>query len=284
MNTTPTPDHTQLARETAEIVRTHYIGAYGECYTTEDHADLEQHILSAIAAATEQMQADLNIAKHKADYLEKRLFNVDAALVAALPDYDRENTPASQGVGRLHTERDALRAEVKNLEATLVSDRKIQDCLRRGASENGEREAQLRAEIERLKEWPQTLSGWGGTPSIVDEFIKGQQSRIHSAQLCEEENDKLRSRVVELEQNGAIAPGDFGVNDWAELKTRIASLEQDKARLDWLEKRGACFRGADKLAEETGDEKWDNWIIGNETEWAYGDLRAAIDAAKEGGK
>lgn len=66
------------------------------------------------------------------------------------------------------------------------------------------------------------------------------------------------------------------------MSAALAAAQEDKERLDWLEKRGMCFRGADNLHAMTGDKRWQGWVIGNETEWAYSDARAAIDAAREG--
>ena len=54
------------------------------------------------------------------------------------------------------------------------------------------------AEAE-LKEW-QVLRAWGGTPEIVEQWIKGQQVRIHHAQDIEESLAKAEARVAELEQ------------------------------------------------------------------------------------
>jgi hypothetical protein len=39
---------------------------------------------------------------------------------------------------------------------------------------------------EELSEW-RILNGWGGTPEIINDFIKGQQTRIHHAQDLEAE-------------------------------------------------------------------------------------------------
>jgi hypothetical protein len=39
---------------------------------------------------------------------------------------------------------------------------------------------------EELAEW-RILNGWGGTPEIINDFIKGQQTRIHYAQNLKEE-------------------------------------------------------------------------------------------------
>ena len=47
-------------------------------------------------------------------------------------------------------------------------------------------ERELTAAREELAEWS-ILNGWGGTPEIINDFIKGQQTRIHYAQNIEEE-------------------------------------------------------------------------------------------------
>jgi hypothetical protein len=44
--------------------------------------------------------------------------------------------------------------------------------------------------MEELNEW-RTLMSWGGTPEIINDFIKGQQSRIYAAQEAEEQRDRL---------------------------------------------------------------------------------------------
>jgi hypothetical protein len=69
----------------------------------------------------------------------------------------------------------------------------------RGCSQELERE--LNAARDKLAEWS-ILKGWGGTPEIINDFIKGQQTRIHYAQILEEEltavteqRDGLRSGI-----------------------------------------------------------------------------------------
>lgn len=49
--------------------------------------------------------------------------------------------------------------------------------------------------MEELGEW-KTLKGWGGTPEIINDFIKGQQSRIYAAQEAEEQRDRLAAWIV----------------------------------------------------------------------------------------
>jgi len=43
--------------------------------------------------------------------------------------------------------------------------------------------------MEELNEW-RTLNRWGGTPEIINDFIKGQQSRIYAAQEAEQQRDE----------------------------------------------------------------------------------------------
>jgi hypothetical protein len=53
---------------------------------------------------------------------------------------------------------------------------------------------------EELSEW-RILNGWGGTPEIINDFIKGQQTRIHHAQDLEAELTAVtaqRDRLAEL--------------------------------------------------------------------------------------
>lgn len=53
-------------------------------------------------------------------------------------------------------------------------------------------EAMLQRDDARgeLAEW-KTLQSWGGTPEIINDFIKGQQTRIHAAQHAEDQRDRL---------------------------------------------------------------------------------------------
>jgi hypothetical protein len=50
--------------------------------------------------------------------------------------------------------------------------------------------------MEELNEW-KTLTSWGSTPEIINDFIKGQQSRIHAAQEVEAELDEERKEGEE---------------------------------------------------------------------------------------
>ena len=53
---------------------------------------------------------------------------------------------------------------------------------------------------EKLNEW-RTLTSWGGTPEIINDFIKGQQSRICAAQEVEEQRDRLAEEIENLKAN-----------------------------------------------------------------------------------
>jgi hypothetical protein len=62
-------------------------------------------------------------------------------------------------------------------------------------------ERELTAARAEIAEW-RILNGWGGTPEIINDFIKGQQTRIHYAQDLEtelaavtEQRDGLRSGI-----------------------------------------------------------------------------------------
>lgn len=57
---------------------------------------------------------------------------------------------------------------------------------------------------EELQQW-KMLHAWGGTPEHIDQFIRGQQSRIHEAQEIELVCEQLeRERDEAREQNQAM--------------------------------------------------------------------------------
>jgi predicted RNase H-like nuclease (RuvC/YqgF family) len=55
--------------------------------------------------------------------------------------------------------------------------------------------------MEELNEW-KTLTSWGGTPEIINDFIKGQQSRICAAQGAEKQRDKTQAELDEERKEG----------------------------------------------------------------------------------
>jgi hypothetical protein len=71
-------------------------------------------------------------------------------------------------------------------------------------------ERELTAAREELSEWS-ILNGWGGTPEIINDFIKGQQTRIHYAQNLDEEltavteqRDRLAEAMRQMRSSGDI--------------------------------------------------------------------------------
>lgn len=79
----------------------------------------------------------------------------------------------------------------------------VQNASKRETSAKRERdEARNQRDDARgeLGEW-KTLQSWGGTPEIINDFIKGQQNRIHAAQNAEEQRDRLAAAVREIRSN-----------------------------------------------------------------------------------
>lgn len=100
---------------------------------------------------------------------------------------------------RLERERDEARDTITDVLSALVA-----------MEHEGPRLAALRVRGERdeAREWKDMLSGWGGTPEIVHEFIKGQQARIHAVQDIERELTEAREEVQRIQRwatvNGTI--------------------------------------------------------------------------------
>jgi chromosome segregation ATPase len=119
----------------------------------------------------------------------------------------------------LTTERDQIRTELALLrewQREVIQNANAHHAERREAIARAER-----AEAE-LKEWS-LLNLWGGTPEIVHAFVKGQQARIHAAQDVEADLDATKERALTLADS---------------LDRAQAELATERARLDWLEKRG----------------------------------------------
>ena len=60
---------------------------------------------------------------------------------------------------------------------------------------------ELTAARAEIAEW-RILNGWGGTPEIINDFIKGQQTRIHHAQDLETELTAARAEIERLDTAG----------------------------------------------------------------------------------
>jgi hypothetical protein len=95
--------------------------------------------------------------------------------------------------------------------------------------------------MEELSEW-KTLTSWGGTPEIINDFIKGQQSRIYAAQEAEQQRDRMQHER-EFFQSAFIEQGDVlskvieqrdmlaEALDRLERTAGLAALQDDPARV-----------------------------------------------------
>ena len=82
---------------------------------------------------------------------------------------------------------------------------------------------------QELNEW-KTLQSWGGTPQIVDEFIKGQQSRIHAAQDAEKQRDVLAEALEMIAtHNHADGQCDNGYSPRHVAKQALAAVKGGEA-------------------------------------------------------
>jgi DNA repair exonuclease SbcCD ATPase subunit len=86
---------------------------------------------------------------------------------------------------------------------------------------------------EELSEW-RILNGWGGTPEIINDFIKGQQTRIHHAQDLEEElatvteqRDRLAEEIKQLKSQLTRTQGAVTIS----RNGYVQELEQQRDRL-----------------------------------------------------
>lgn len=80
-----------------------------------------------------------------------------------------------------------LRAEVERLT-------KACDKFSNSEISQGDWKARAEKAEAELADWS-VLKGWGGTPEIIHEFIKGQQHRIHYCQNIEAELDSEQTRL-----------------------------------------------------------------------------------------
>jgi hypothetical protein len=82
--------------------------------------------------------------------------------------------------------------------------------------------------MDELNEW-RTLMNWGGTPEIINDFIKGQQSRIYAAQEAEEQRDRLAEALREIanEDYRGYRPQSANIAHKALASVKGGSDEQD---------------------------------------------------------
>jgi len=114
---------------------------------------------------------------------------------------------------------------------------------------------QLRAEVEQLK--------------LQNDSLIEQRDNLIQTRTPDEEVDQLRARVAELEANGASEAFVTMAIRASTAEQKVAELEADKARLDWLGVNTYDFVGRMRMVEK-------RWLAGKDS------VRAAIDAARKG--
>lgn len=86
---------------------------------------------------------------------------------------------------------------------------------------------------EKLSEWS-ILNAWGGTPEIINEFIKGQQTRIHHAQSVEEE---LTAAIAE--RDAMRAEANKYIQLWDKATKELETLKFGSVK-DQIEESPRC--------------------------------------------
>jgi len=117
------------------------------------------------------------------------------------------------------------------------------DCLGTGYEEPAKRimnlESELNAARAEITEW-RILNGWGGTPEIINDFIKGQQTRIHHAQDLETELTAVREEIERLDTAGI-----HSCHKDCQRPNCVLRRERDEARAE-LEKLTECYKVSDE--------------------------------------
>lgn len=180
-------------------------------------------------------------------------------------------------VERLEVELDALRAipggdteiyvlddgshVTGNRAAELLDDEKARS--ERAIGEREEQRQRTEAAEAELKRW-HLLHAWGGTPEIVDAFIKGQQTRIHEAQGVEEALTKAEARVKELEAE-CLEAKCYMVQHARERGREMQRAEAAEARVKELELK---LMRQDEVAREAYEAAI----------WKYGQERMELES------
>lgn len=152
---------------------------------------------------------------------------------------DTTDTPIMDAAEAWNDRRDLL-AQIGILERQLAEARgqlsKNEEDEARLCPEDQSWQETLNTAREQLAEW-RTLTTWGGTPEIINDFIKGQQTRIHAAQNTEERDDwkKAGMRIgYKLVAAGCKSDGIVdGVKEIIEQRDRVAEALRE------CSKRGA---------------------------------------------
>ena len=90
-------------------------------------------------------------------------------------------------------------------------------------------ERELTAAREELAEWS-ILNGWGGTPEIINEFIKGQQTRIYYERNLEEDLT-LAQEEITLLKNAIANNNDAARAEYIDLKEQRDRLAEALERI-----------------------------------------------------
>lgn len=85
-------------------------------------------------------------------------------------------------------------------------------------------ETELTAAQEELADW-RILNGWGGTPEIINDFIKGQQTRIYYERNLEEDLT-LAQEEITLLKNAIANNNDAARAEYIELKEQRDTLAE----------------------------------------------------------
>jgi uncharacterized protein (DUF3084 family) len=120
-------------------------------------------------------------------------------------------------------------------------------------------ERELDEAREELSEW-RILNGWGGTPEIIHDFIKGQQTRIHHAQDLEAELAAVTEQRDRLERELATAlrDRDNALSDWTQADTdSIRALHERNEAIEQRDRLAEALRYCrEDSAELLGERDW----------------------------
>jgi hypothetical protein len=186
---------------------------YGNYFSASasDFRDLARTLERELAEATAEASHYMAVAQKATDELIFfRADNLKAHQMTCAAGLERDSlraeverwqgTAAKMSQEREHNANEAsrLRAEVERLtpyvsKAILTHGGTMLCSPQVGVAFNEQQARAERAEAE-LADWS-VLNLWGGTPEIVHEFIKGQQTRIHHCQDLEAELITERARL-----------------------------------------------------------------------------------------
>ena len=101
----------------------------------------------------------------------------------------------------------------------LIAEQMMLDCR--------QKERELTPAREEIAEW-RILNSWGGTPEIINDFIKGQQTRIYYERNLEEDLTLAQEEIAQLksqltQNQGAVTISRNGyVQELEEQRDRLA--------------------------------------------------------------